>query len=147
MAGTVPSFAHLSVAGSAAADAALALGKVRYKFELTSHEQANLQAVAESFRNYSYVFGHSASYLAVVARQRPTDTLAEVAVAIEGYNDEKAAAERFEQAAGEIHRIADGEDIDTDSLSELHTLFRKMTKHIDLMLSASGERPLQNSLR
>lgn len=147
MAGTVPSFAHLSVAGSAAAGAALALGKVRHHFSLTPREQANLEAVAESFRSYSHVFGHSTSYLAVVAKQRPTDTLAEVAVAIEGYSDEGLAAQQFERAAGEIDRVADGEEIDSDSLAELHTLFRKMTKHIDSMLSASGERTLQNSLR
>lgn len=147
VAGTVSSFAHLSVAGSAAADAALALGKVRHDFALTEREQVTLRAVAESFRNYSNVFGRGDSYLSVVAKQRPTDTLAEVAVLIAGYDDEMHAANDFEEVAERIDLAAAGESVDNDALADLHDLFRKVTKHINSMLSASGERTLQNSLR
>jgi len=145
--GTVSSYAHLSVAGSAAADSAFALGKVRRHRPLTPNEETNLRAVAESFRSYSVVLGGGASYLAVVAKQRPTDTLAEVAVLIEGYESEDQASEDFQSVAGNIDAVARGESLDPEALDDLHQLFRKVTKHINSMLSGSGERTLQNSLR
>jgi len=138
--GTAITSANLSVAAVAAAGTAAALGKVQRKHELAPREVVLLRDVADTLKSYSDVFGGS-SYFAVVARNRPMDTLAEIAVQSGQAVTEEEAALNFEKHALELRQVAAGERLAEEEMSLLHEYFRALALTINRKLTSPGERP------